>query len=248
MTAVFHEFVISHFCEKARWALSHLRVPFERRIWVPGTQARAIQRIAPHRTVPVLVDGGSVVQGSSAILDHAIAQVGATPFQPRDAAAAKAEEAWMDRDLGETIRCLAYTDLIHEPKTLVALWSQGGPWWSAPFLRLGFPMVRKALRKMYVDKPRLQDSQARLEAALEALDTRYATADYLVDGRFTRLDLTAAALLAPLARPMAHPVEWVGERPPIMAALHARFGDGPTLTRVRALYQAHRVHAPGGAP
>lgn len=239
MTAILHEFAVSHFCEKARWALELLDVPHTRQIWLPGIHARAIQRIAPRTTVPVLVDGDTVVQGSGAIIDHA--QIGrANLLDPSDLEAARADEAWMDRDLGETVRCLAYTDLINDRRGLIGLWSQGGPWWSKAFLTVGFGQVRKVLRKMYVDKPRLQDSRPRLEAALEALDARYAEAPYLADGRFTRLDLTAAALLSPLVRPPQHPLRWQAPLPPILAGIHARFAEGPALQRVRAIYAEHR--------
>lgn len=240
MKPILHEFGVSHFCEKARWALEHLGVDYQSRVWLPGMHIRAMKDIAPRSTVPVLVDGDTVVQGSDLIIDHAHVGRAGPGLNPSDMDAAREDEAWMGRDLGETIRCLAYTDLVNDPKGLVAMWKQRGPWWSPVFLRVGFRQVRKILKKMYVDKPRLQDSRPRLEAAISTLDARYAAAPYLADGRFTRLDLTVAALLAPLVRPPEHPLHWPDRRLPILDAIFEAHRDGPTLQRALSLYADHR--------
>ena len=66
-----YTFNISHFAEKARWALDRTGVAYEERVLVPGPHLRTIRRLGQGATsVPVLVDGERVVQGSSAIIDY----------------------------------------------------------------------------------------------------------------------------------------------------------------------------------
>lgn len=240
MTPILHQFAISHFCEKARWALDVAGINFEIRNHLPGLHVRAMKRLGDRSWVPVLETDSGAIQGSSAIIDYAAAHGGAA-LNPSDMDAARAEETWADLELGEMIRSTIYREFIHEPAVLADMWAQDGPWWGKAFLRLAYPVVRKGINAKYVKKPRLLDSGPRLEAAIRTLDARYAVGPYLVDGRFTRLDLTVAALLAPLARPPEHPFRWPDRGlPPQCAAILARHGDGPTITRVAALYAEHR--------
>ncbi|MGK0361136.1 MAG: glutathione S-transferase [Bradymonadia bacterium] len=240
MTPVLHQFSISHFCEKARWALGHAGVKYELRNHVPGLHSRTTKRLGERSWVPVLETADGAIQGSSAIVDYAVAH-GGSDLNPADLDAMRVEEAWVDLELGEMIRSVIYRELIEQPSVLTGMWSQDGPWWSRGLLRIAYPVVRKAIKKQYVNKPRLLDSAARLEAAIRTLDARYAQGPYLVEGRFTRLDLTVAALLAPLARPPEHSFRWPEVAlPPKFAAIHARHCDGPTIKRVTALYTEHR--------
>jgi glutathione S-transferase len=239
---ILHEFAVSHFCEKARWGLTWLGVPFERRVHIPGTQGRKMKALGGARTsVPVLQLGDRSIQGSDAIIDYAESVANGRSLAPSDVEAAREEEAWLDLELGEMARSVLYRDLINDRAALVELWTQDGPWWGKPAVHMMFPMARKGISMMYVTKPRLLESAERLEAAIVKLDARYGAQPYLVDDRFTRLDLTVAALLAPLCRPPQHPFRWPDRpTPPGAAAIRDRHIDGPTLQRVLALYAEHR--------
>ncbi len=57
-------FTISHFVEKARWALDFKGVPYRWIALLPGPHLRQVRRMAPRSTVPVLRDGDTVIQGS----------------------------------------------------------------------------------------------------------------------------------------------------------------------------------------
>jgi glutathione S-transferase len=65
-----YHFTGSHYNEKARWALDLKRVPHERVSLLPGPHAPRMKRLSGRTQTPVLVDGGEVVAGSSAILAH----------------------------------------------------------------------------------------------------------------------------------------------------------------------------------
>jgi glutathione S-transferase len=48
-------FVISHFSEKARWALDFEGLSYDERRLIPGMHFPAVRRLASKTTVPVLV-------------------------------------------------------------------------------------------------------------------------------------------------------------------------------------------------
>ena len=65
-------FAISHYCEKARWALDFLGVDYRLRHLAPGPHVQAAKELgAPETGLPFLVHEGQVVQGSGAIIDWA---------------------------------------------------------------------------------------------------------------------------------------------------------------------------------
>ena len=58
-------FGISHFCEKARWALDWYGITYSEISWAPGLHAVLLKRYgAKSTTLPVLLDGETLVQGS----------------------------------------------------------------------------------------------------------------------------------------------------------------------------------------
>ena len=107
MTPRLYTFAISHFAEKARWALDYKGIEYEEKRLVPGSHIPIIRRIAPRTMVPVLVDGELVIQGSSAIIDHVDTLIPERPLTPSDASErerARELEPWLDRELGEPLR------------------------------------------------------------------------------------------------------------------------------------------------
>ena len=81
-----HIFPISHFSEKARWALDHHGIGYERTDHVPGFHLLMIRRLGLKRTwVPVLETDAGVVQGSGDIIDWADANGQGAALTPTDA-------------------------------------------------------------------------------------------------------------------------------------------------------------------
>ena len=66
-----YTFQISHFAEKARWALDWKGVKYQERRLLPGPHLAVTRRLGTVTSVPILVCDGQVVQGSSAIIDFA---------------------------------------------------------------------------------------------------------------------------------------------------------------------------------
>ena len=83
---VLHQFLRSHFNEKARWALDWKRVPHTRRSYLPGPHFPALRRLSGQSATPVLALDGEVVAGSAAIVDALERRFPERPLYPEDPA------------------------------------------------------------------------------------------------------------------------------------------------------------------
>ena len=94
---------ISHYCEKARWALERAGVPYRERAHVQGIHRVAVRRAGGRETAPVLVCGDRLLADSADIL--AFADERAEPARrlyPEDPAAA-AEVRVLEREFDERL-------------------------------------------------------------------------------------------------------------------------------------------------
>ena len=66
---------ISHFCEKARWALERAGLPYREERHVQGVNRIVSRRAGGHGTLPVLICGAGVLAESEAILRYADAHL-----------------------------------------------------------------------------------------------------------------------------------------------------------------------------
>lgn len=196
---------LSHYCEKARWALDRCAVPYREEAHVP-----LLSRLATKRreggTVPVLVHGKLRIADSTAILVHADSTAGGSVLYPQELATRRIVESLVDlfdKDLGPHVRRWAYTHLLPDKDLLHDLWSRGAPGRETFFLPLIVPIARKLLRAAYRVSP---------EGATRSLDSIHKIfrevndrlsdgRQFLVADRFTAADLTFAALAAPVLFP-----------------------------------------------
>ena len=105
-------FGISHYCEKARWALDWHGIVYEEINWPPGVHLLLAKRCgAKQTTLPILLDGPRVIQGSSAIIDWADRQA-QDPARRLTLSDAREIERRADRVIGIHVRRLAYAELL----------------------------------------------------------------------------------------------------------------------------------------
>jgi glutathione S-transferase len=198
---------ISHFCEKARWALDRAEVDYVERPHLQLLHILAARLAGGGRTVPVFVtDGGEVLAESADILRWADTRVGPERRLYPEAnlgAEAAALEASLDRGLGPDGRLWLYHEtlpVVHELRR----WALAGvPRWERLVFRSSRPVVAIAIRRY------LGVDAASSAAALDRIDRVFDdVADRLSDGRrfllgerFTAADLTFAALSAPMLLP-----------------------------------------------
>ena len=67
-TLKLYPFPMSHYCEKARWALDYKSLDYQRHNLVPGAHCRTVGKYAAGSSVPPLVAGDRVAHGSARII------------------------------------------------------------------------------------------------------------------------------------------------------------------------------------
>jgi glutathione S-transferase len=241
-----YTFTISHYAEKARWALDHKRVAYDEQRLLPGPHMFVTKRLGRKTSVPVLLDGERSIQGSSAIIDYADERWPAEPLTPLDAGGrqmALALERQLDCDFGEVLRRAFYADALSHRALVVPLFTQGGPWWGPLFYRVGFGFVARGIRDMYdINQETAARDHERLAEEVERLDALLQGKQYLVGERFSRADLTLAALAAPMFDPPEHSTRWPAASlyPPRVAELRQRFVGTRLHAHVLRMYREHR--------
>jgi glutathione S-transferase len=242
---------LSHYNEKVRWVLDYKRIPHVRRPLLPGAHMLVARRLTDGacETTPVLTLGDRSIGESSQIIEALESRWPEPALYPADAAGrARAHEleAHCDVEIGEHVRRAAYEHLLARPDLLLPVFLHDQPPFARALLRGVFPLLRIGMRRRFrITSSAAAESRARVLAAADLLEGELAAGrgEYLVGDRFSIADLTAAALLYPIARPAAFPYP-IPEVPPgardFMDALSAR----PIGHWVALMYERHRA-APG---
>jgi glutathione S-transferase len=242
-----YTFTISHFSEKARWALDFEGIAYREKVLVPGPHQLVTRRIAPGTEVPVLAHEGRYVQGSSAILDYIADQLGGRKLTPADAAqraVALELEQRVDHAFGRGAQRVLYSVLLKDRAALTELWAAGGPPWARGFFLVGYPVVAMAIKRMYrtTDVRAVADAKQLFLTTFDELDTVLARQPYLGGDTPTRSDITVAALLAPVCTPPEHLVKWPA-MPSELADFIAGLQGRPTWNHALRMYRDHRRRA-----
>jgi len=243
---ILYVFNISHYCEKALWALEYFGIDHEVRPVMVGTHRRIAKKLgASSGSVPFLQVGDRVVAGSAAIIDWCEAQTTANPvsLQGDDAGQVRAIEKRLDDIAGVHVRRFYYSDaLINAPKSVRPLFSNGLPLWQRAAVTLAWSQIVQLMVKvMDLGPEQGLESRAIVDRELAWLDDLLADGrPYLTGDHWTRADLTAASLLAPLVVPEEHPVYTALEVPQTLASAMQAWADRPILHFVRRAYTAHR--------
>ena len=241
-----YTFMVSHFAEKARWTLDHKRVRYEERRLLPGPHVATTRRLGSTSSVPLLMHDGRVIQGSKEIIDYADERWPERSLTPDDGAErdrALELEKWLDAELGQTLRRFFYFHALERRELTVYMFTHGGPWWGRLFYGIGYPQVAAAIRKMYaIDADTAAADRARAVRAFARLDEQLRGNRYLIGDRFSRADLTLAALSAPLFRPAEHCTRWPPDvlYPSEILAMREQLERCRTAEHVLQMYREHR--------
>jgi glutathione S-transferase len=243
---VLNIFRISHYCEKARWALDYLNVDYELRT-LPVIEHIKIARAAgaAGSGTPFLTGDDVVVQGSSAIIDWAdAAATGDQRLTPEDDSEQCMEiERRLDDIAGVHVRRYFYSEaVVDHSKTVRAVFTTDIPLKNKIIVSLAWSKIRgKMMKFMDLGPSQRIDSRAKVEAELDWLDDLLSDGrEYLTGSKFTRADLTAASLLAPLTLPEQHPLHSTIQLPPVMTSEVAEWQNRPSLKLVRRVYEQYR--------
>jgi glutathione S-transferase len=245
VTIVLWHIEVSHYNEKARWALDYKSIAHELRVPMPGlhgVRALALTR-GKHRRLPVLELEGRRIGDSTAIIAALEAYKPNPPLYPADPAQkarALELEDFFDEQLAPQLRRLVWHHTLQSTDAIVdSLFADRAPG-RARFLRATAPAVRPFVRADYgVSEESAEVARGAVLAAMDRLEAELQPSGYLVGDSFSVADLTAAALFTPLIAPPHRPYlppTWPAAVQPLREELTARPGG----VWIHEMYERHR--------
>ncbi len=240
---------ISHYCEKARWALDWAGLVYVEEAHLQVFHYVPAWRAGRSRTVPVLVHPGGALTESMAILHWVDAQLPVErklfPRDPLELAEVNKLCAWFDAELGPTGRLWMYHHLLDEaPEIAHKYGCTGIPAWQRRLFVPAFPWVRAFLKRLIDTHPKAAlDAKARFERVMDDVAERISDGrTYLVGENFSAADLTFASLCAPLLMTPGYgvPLPSVDELPTHFAQVVTTCRAHPAGRFALDLYARHR--------
>lgn len=203
---ILHQFVSSHFNEKARWALDYKGLPHRRLDYLPGPHAPRIRKLSGGPTsTPLMEHGAGTVSGSAAIIDWLETHYPDPALYPAESAPrAQALEiqAHYDAVVGPAARTFVFSFLIRYPDYLCKTFSHSKAWPKRVLYRAMLPAAMPLIARAnkVVDPADIDAAGRVIGSTLDELASMINDSDLLVGSNFSVADLTAASLLAPLAQ------------------------------------------------
>jgi glutathione S-transferase len=201
----------SHYSEKARWALDFTGLGYTEDAHLPMAHLLATLPVGG-RSVPVLVDGDTVVTDSTEILLYLDGKAPPgkrlLPEDTAERAAALDLEDFADRRVGTAARSWIYSEMLGDPWSLGKRLGRNRPPLERALLPAAMTLARRGIVRAYGATPeRAAEWRGKLRAAFDEVSRRLAASSgrYLVGDRFSAADLTFAALAAPALFPPEHP-------------------------------------------
>jgi glutathione S-transferase len=195
---------ISHFCEKARWALERAGLEYKEERHVQAIHRIASRRAGGVGTVPVLVADEGVFAESEDVLRYADARLDEVDrLFPASDGEVVALCRRLDAGLGPDGRRLMYAHMLQHREEMLRVNNQGVPGWEDRSLRLFWPVAaRWGRRELGIGPATIRDDAPRVRREFDEVAELLADGrPYLCGERFTAADLTFAALAAAVLVP-----------------------------------------------
>ena len=244
-TPVLWHLEISHYNEKARWALDYKGIPHVRRAVTPGLQELTARRLRAGRTVPILELDGRAIGDSTKIIEaieRRWPEPALYPADPDERRRALELEDYFDEQCAPDLRLLLFNDNMAEPGKFLALF-YGDRNRPINLLKPLDPLFTRVVKRRYRIRPdTVAESRAKVHAAFDEVEARIGPSGYLVGDAFTVADLTAASILGLVVVPPEFP--YIKLPPDERSEQSRRFRDSlrnrPGFRWVEEIYARHR--------
>jgi glutathione S-transferase len=246
---------VSHYSEKARWALAHKGIEHDRRSPLPGAHVAYALWLTRGRqiTFPVLtLDGGSIGDSTAIIaaLEDRWPERPLYPSDPAERDRALEIEDFFDEELGPHIRLLVWHVLRTDRKRMEALGSGMMPravrdtdFVRGAAARFGSLWVNARFR--VADDAKADAAKANVLAAMDRLESELEAnggGEFLVGDSFTVADLTAASLMYPIVNPPEGPLA-IPSGNPELEEFFEPLRERPGGIWIREMFARHRKPA-----
>ncbi len=239
---------ISHYCEKARWALDWAGVGYEERAHLQVFHRVAVRRAGGGKTAPVLVLGDRVLADSAEIVEEAAALAPPDrrlfPEDPAAAAEVRMLEGDFDTRLGPHGRRWMYYGLRGRRDLAIAYACTGIPDWQRRALPVVYPVAARVIdRVLDISPTTAAESETVVQAVFDQVAERLDDGrPYLCGERFTAADLTFAALAASVLMPPEYgvPLPQPEELPAAMATKVRELRKHPAGAHALAMFRENR--------
>jgi glutathione S-transferase len=245
-----YTYAVSQSSEKVRWALDATGISYRERPLTPFVHAHWLTSPGGGLTksMPLLEADGQSISDSTRILEWLEAHRAPFSLIPRDPVLrARVMEAESRFDMaGVHLLRLVHTELLRRPELALNLWSIDANPLQRLALRAAFPLIRRLFAGGLDTSPEaFRRSQRIVDRTIGELDRAAQSGQrFLVGGALTVADITAAALLAPLACPDEHPLYSRGDYQRQMKDVLEPWRDRPGLAWVRGLYRFRGLAEP----
>jgi glutathione S-transferase len=235
---------VSHYNEKARWALDYKRVPHIRRAATPGRHAKIAKRLGAGTTLPVLELDGRVIGDSTLIIRELERRYPEPALYPDDPAARRRAlgiEDHFDEEFGPYLRFLVVEHMLPDAPLFLGAFTpdlSGPRRWAA---RAMYPLIRRGVQRDFgIDRASVEVAWAKCRLACQRFRAELGSSGYLVGNAFTVADLTVAALLSPVVAPEQFPYPQPQRDHPRLADLRRMIDEHGGLDWARWIYAHHR--------
>lgn len=203
---------ISHYCEKARWALDRAGLPYREERHVQGVHQLVARRAGGKLTVPVLVTPQGVLGESEEILrwvdEPTTPEARLFPSDPEQCDEVLGLCRRFDLELGPRGRRLIYVHMLGQRELVMHFNNQGVPGWEDRLIRYGWPLVTRFVRHELGIEPGIEiEDEGIVWREFDFVAARLQeSGPHLCGERFGAADLTFAALSASVLAPPVYGV------------------------------------------